>query len=198
MANKNTTVLVQSAQTTGFARWQIFKLALSGLDYFAAFVGTEISDKLVCGLRAASTDIVGASLGKARSDILLVEGRKLFAWPVKTNGDVYERTHKDENGEMPIRGSVKVLQAAFGAKAVRFVSLKELMALAQRQKMDKDCATALGIEIKAPNTDKASTTAAKAKAVKGKDKAVKGKGKAAKGKDKETTAKKLIKAAKTI
>lgn len=146
MANSNKTVSVKSAQVTGFARWQIFKLAMAGLDYFTAFVGTEINDKLVVGLRSAADKVVDTSLGKAKTAILLVNGRKLFAWEVKANGDVYERTHKDENGSMAVRGSIGALKLAYGANNVRFVSLKELTAMAQKQKMDKDCALALGIE----------------------------------------------------
>ena len=138
----------QRAQMSGFARHSVFKLAMSGVDFFTAFCGTEIQDKLVVSLRSRVSDVLGASLAKAKSGVLMIDGAKLFAWNVKVAGDTYERSHIDEFGKThAMRGSLSALQSNYGKSNVRLVTLAELQKLAQSRKVDKGCANALGLTL---------------------------------------------------
>ena len=138
----------QRSQVTGFSRFAIFKLAMTGVDFFTAFCGSQIADKLTCELRGKMTDLLGASMAKAKSGILMVDGSRIFAWNVKLAGDVYERTHVDDAGKShAMRGSVSALATQYGKANVRLVTLAELAKLAKSKKVDKGCALALGLKL---------------------------------------------------
>ena len=150
---------VNGSQVSGFNSAQVFALTLSGLDFVAAFAGTSICDKLIVALRSSADRILGTPFKGAKAATLMVDtntDKGVFAWPVEVSGDTYRRVHSDKTTKhFPVRGSVEALKVGYGAKNVRFVSIKELTALASKVKLDKQCALALGIEIK-PKAAKAA------------------------------------------
>jgi hypothetical protein len=138
----------QRSKVSGFNRFDMFKLALTGVDFFTTFCGSQIADKLAVELRSRINDLLGASLSKAKSAVLMVDARVIFAWNVKVAGDVYARAHIDDAGKAhEMRGSIGALQAQYGKGNVRLVSLSELAKLAKSKKVDKGCATALGLKL---------------------------------------------------
>ena len=137
----------QRSQMSGFARFAIFKMAMSGVDFFGAWLGTKIEDGFVVNLRSKVSDLLGASMAKAKDSILMVEGRVVYAWNVKTVGDVYVRKHIDDTSgkSVDLRGSLETLRKTYGAKNVQLVSMAQLVKIAASKKIDKGCALALGM-----------------------------------------------------
>lgn len=110
------TVNTFARQVSGFARWQIEALLnQTGLDFFLAYLGTEISDKLVTALRERFGNVQRVT--GSRNAVLIVNALGgLAGFNVTRKGDTYTRLH----GAVEVTGSVAALEAAYGKKAVSF------------------------------------------------------------------------------
>lgn len=156
---------VSHSQIAGFNVAQVLAMGMAlSVDSAGCWYGTQIDDKFLCSLREVSQVIGEASMKGAKDALLIVDGRKVFAFNVRVSGDTYERKWDS----LTVRGSLKLLRKHYGEKAVIVGDLASLAKIAKLKKLDKESCAKAGfkresIEAKAANTAK-ETAKAKSKA----------------------------------
>lgn len=122
-------------QKTGFARWQVLALASQlGVDTHAAFIGSEISDKLIVSLAEMKDKLDGASLAAAKTALVVIDGaERVFVWKAKVNGDVYSRNV----GAHDVRGSLALLRSIYGAQRVSVTDENGARKILAQKKADR-------------------------------------------------------------
>lgn len=129
--------MTQLVQTSGFARHNVEAFArVFKVDSRAAYMGQQINDKLIVGLREASDRLGKVSFVGARDCLLACDVKRVFIWKIKLakDGDTYER--KSEVNEVT-RGSIKLLRATYGASNVMVTDESGAKKICAQKKADK-------------------------------------------------------------
>lgn len=112
------------------------------IDGATAWLGTAIIAKVPETLIAMATKLHAHKLNKIEGKVLLVQGKKLYAWPlVGLQGDVYSRVHQGEKGSrrIEVRGSLKVLRDTYKSANVQIVTVEQALKKATSMKTDAGC-----------------------------------------------------------
>lgn len=101
--------------TKVYNRFQVAALASQlGIDSHAAWMGNEISDKLVSSLVESREKLAKVEMERSKTAVLVIDARKVFVWRVTLCGDTYERSIGAHN----VRGSLALLREIYGAASV--------------------------------------------------------------------------------
>lgn len=116
------------------------------IDGAGAWLGTQIIAKVPEQLIRIADRLAAVKLPKVEGKVLLVQGKKLYAWPLTgLQGDTYSRLHQGEKGtkRFEVRGSIKVLRDAYKSPNVQVVTIEQALKKATSMKTDAGCMTLL-------------------------------------------------------